>query len=103
MVRRKDSRSGLTKADLVGVVYDRHGGITKNEAAKIVEAIFDTVKTTLGDGRAVKIKNFGTFEVTERPDRRGVNPATGEPMTIEAHRGLNFRPAGRLKKVVEDD
>ena len=103
MARRRAGRSGLTKADLVGVVYERHGGLTKEEATKVVEAIFGTVKTVLGSGRTVKIKNFGTFEVNDRPDRRGVNPATGEPMIIAAHRGLSFKPAGRLKQVVEDD
>lgn len=84
-------------------MYERHGGLTKEEATRIVEAIFGSVKAVLSSGRAVKIKNFGTFEVSDRPDRRGVNPATGEPMTIAAHRGLSFKPAGRLKEFVRDD
>ena len=41
---------GLTKADLAGAVYDRHGGLTKGEAAEIVDAIFGTVKSSLVDG-----------------------------------------------------
>ena len=103
VARRRSGKTGLTKADLVGVVYERHGGLTKEEATKIVEAIFGSVKAVLGSGRAVKIKNFGTFEVNDRSDRRGVNPATGEPMIIAAHRGLSFKPAGRLKQVVKED
>jgi nucleoid DNA-binding protein len=90
------NRKGLTKADLVDVVYRRHGGLTKAEATDVVEAIFGTVKTTLGDGRPVKIKNFGTFEVTARPGRLGVNPSSGEKMFIPPHKGLSFRPAQRL-------
>ena len=58
----------MTKADLVDEVYRRHGGLTKSEASAIVEAIFATVKTTLVGGRTVKITNFGTFEVKDRPD-----------------------------------
>lgn len=98
-----EKRRGLTKADLVDVVYERHGGLTKTEATEIVEAIFGTVKTTLGDGRPVKIKNFGTFEVTSRPGRMGVNPSSGERMFIPAHRGLSFRPARRLVKTSETE
>lgn len=90
-------RSGLTKADLIDVVYDRHGGLTKFEAAEIVDAIFATVKTCLADGRTVRIKNFGTFEVTTRPGRMGVNPTNGEKIFIPSHKGLAFRPARRLK------
>lgn len=100
---KRKGPGGLTKADLTDAVYERHGGLTKNEAAEIVDAIFQTVKTTLGDGRPVKIKNFGTFEVMRRKGRMGVNPASGEKMFIPPRKGLAFRPAERLKKVVDTD
>lgn len=96
----KKGRGGLTKADLTDAVYDRHGGLTKDEAADIVDAIFQTVKTTLGGGRPVKIKNFGTFEVLPRAGRVGVNPASGEKIFIPPKKGLAFRPAEQLKKEV---
>lgn len=89
-------RSGITKADLVEAVYARHGGLTKDEAAEIVEKIFQTVKSSLGHGRPVRIKNFGTFEVNDRPGRVGVNPVSGERIFIRPHKGLSFRPARRL-------
>jgi integration host factor subunit alpha len=92
--------TGLTKAELVDVVYTRHGGLTKNEAAEIVDAIFTTVKSTLGSGRPVRITNFGTFQVTARPGRQGVNPTNGESLFIPPHKGLSFRPARKLKKVI---
>lgn len=95
--QRNSHRGGLTKADLIDVVYERHGALTRDEAAEIVDAIFMTVKTTLGDGRPVKIKNFGTFEVTPRAERVGVNPASGEKIVIPPRNGLSFRPARRLQ------
>lgn len=100
MASQKKKR-GLTKADLVDAVYDRHGALTKAEAAEIVDAIFGTVKSTLGDGRAVRIKNFGVFEVADRAGRMGVNPSSGEKMFIPPHKGLAFRPSARLKKQVD--
>lgn len=99
--KKPTQRKGLTKADLVDVVYRRHGGLTKREATEVVEAIFGTVKTTLGDGRTVKIKNFGTFEILDRPGRLGVNPSSGEKMFIPAHKGLSFRPARRLVRPLD--
>ena len=89
--------AGKTKADLVDVVYDRHGGLTKDEAAEIVDAIFSTVKRSLGRGRTVRIQNFGTFEITSRKGRTGVNPVSGEKIFIRPQKGLSFRPARRLK------
>jgi nucleoid DNA-binding protein len=92
---------GLTKADLAGAVYDRHGGLTKSEASEIVDVIFRSVKASLVDGRPVKIRNFGVFEVKSRKSRAGVNPSTGEPIEIPAHRGLAFRPSDGLKAKVD--
>jgi integration host factor subunit alpha len=93
-------RQGMTKADLVDAVYERHGGLTKDEAAEIVDTILKTVKTSLRRGRTVRIKNFGTFEVTARPGRVGVNPVSGEKIFIRPHKGLSFRPARRLMDVM---
>ena len=100
MARKSSSKPGLTKADLVDAVYSRHGALTKDEAAEVVDAIFGTVKRTLGEGTAVRIKNFGVFEVADRAERVGVNPASGERIVIPSHKGLAFRPAARLKKQV---
>lgn len=96
---------GRTKADLIDAVYRRHGALTKNEAAEVVDVIFRTMKTTLQDGRSVRIRNFGSFEVTYRDGRTGVNPASGEKMFIPAHTGLTFKPSRNLKSavVVEDE
>jgi integration host factor subunit alpha len=97
---KPDDRQGMTKADLVDAVYERHGGLTKDEAAEIVDTILKTVKTSLRRGRTVRIKNFGTFEVTARPGRVGVNPVSGEKIFIRPHKGLSFRPARRLMDVM---
>ena len=97
MTKRKP---GTTKADLVDEVYHRHGGLTKNEVAHVVESIFNTMKASLLEGRAVRIKNFGIFEIADRAGRRGVNPTNGEQIFIQPHKGLNFRPARQLKDTV---
>lgn len=81
-------------------VYQRHGGLTKGEAAEAVNAILDTMKSTLVGGRPVKITNFGVFEVVSRAAREGVNPVSGKRIQIPTQKGLNFRPAVRLKEVV---
>jgi nucleoid DNA-binding protein len=96
------SGAGLTKSGLTDQVYKRHGGLTKNEAAGIVEKIFDTLKTNLSDGRPVKIQNFGVFEVVPRQGRTGVNPANGKKIFIPPHKGLSFRPSPRLRDAVDE-
>ena len=99
-MRRRRER-GRTKAFLVDRVYQRHGALTKQEAAEVVDALFAAMKSALVGGRPVRIQNFGVFEVVARAGRAGINPADGEPLFIPAHRGLQFRPAQTLRQAVE--
>ncbi len=92
---------GLTKAELVRRIYQLHGGLTRREAAEVVDQILAAMKTTLLDGRSVKIQNFGVIEVTEREGRAGVDPSSGERIFIPSHKGLSFRPSPKLKTTLE--
>jgi len=83
----------MTKADIARIVYQRHGGISNREAARLVEIIFEQIKSTLGDGEKVQITGFGTFLVRQKRQRRGRNPQTGEEMVIKPRRSVVFRPS----------
>ena len=83
----------MTKADIARIVYERHGGISNREAARLVEVIFAAIKDRLGDGEKVQITAFGTFLVREKRERRGRNPQTGEEMRIKSRRSVVFRPS----------
>lgn len=94
-------RSGLTKAELVKRIYQLHGGLTRREAADVVDEILGAMKTSLLDGRSIKIQNFGVLEVTDREGRSGVDPSSGERIFIPSHKGLSFRPSPKLKTTIE--
>ena len=83
----------MTKADIARIVYDRHGGLSNREAARLVEIIFDSIKNRLGDGEKVHITGFGTFVIRQKRERRGRNPQTGEEMLIKPRRSVVFRPS----------
>jgi integration host factor alpha subunit len=83
----------MTKADIARIVYERHGGISNREAARLVEIIFDSIKTRLGGGEKVQITGFGTFVIRQKRERRGRNPQTGEEMVIRPRRSVVFRPS----------
>ena len=83
----------MTKADIARIVYERHGGISNREAARLVEIIFESIKGRLGDGEKVHITGFGTFVVRHKRERRGRYPQTGEEMLIKPRRSVIFRPS----------
>jgi len=83
----------MTKAEIAKIVYDRHGGISNREAARLVEIIFESIKRRLGQGEKVQITGFGTFVIRQKRERRGRNPQTGEEMVIRPRRSVAFRPS----------
>ena len=92
---------GMTKADLVDLIYERVGS-SKKEACEIVEAVFAIIKDGLRVGDRVKISGFGTFVVNHKHARRGRNPQTGAPITIDSRHVLSFKPSQVLKDRVNN-
>ena len=91
---------GMTKADLVDLIYERVGS-SKKEACDMVEAVFaNNQGFSLRQGEKVKISGFGSFLVNHKHARRGRNPQTGEPITIDSRRVLSFKPSQVLKGLV---
>jgi DNA-binding protein HU-beta len=91
----------LTKGEFLAVLArDRRIG-TKRRAADAVEAVLDSVAEVLASGEEVSFSGFGKFHVAERGARRGVNPRTGEPITIPSGRVPRFTAGSSLKAKVK--
>jgi integration host factor subunit alpha len=93
----------MTKADLVEIVYEKVGGLSKKESQDIVETIFDTMKDILKNGEKIKISGFGNFILRDKRPRKGRNPQTGDDIQITARRVLTFRPSQILKVYINED
>ncbi|NLN17247.1 MAG: HU family DNA-binding protein [Firmicutes bacterium] len=90
----------MTKADLIDSVAER-AAITKKDAGRVVDAVFNTIMEALAQGDKVQLVGFGTFEVRHRAGRTGRNPQTGETIEIEARNMPVFRAGKALKEAVQ--
>jgi integration host factor subunit alpha len=90
----------MTKADIIEKVYERVTSLSKKEASELVDAVFESMKETLGEGENLKISGFGSFIVRKKTSRPGRNPKTGKSITISARKVLTFRPSQILKKAL---
>jgi integration host factor subunit beta len=89
----------MTKADLVEKVA-KETDMTKKDAEKLVEVIFESIVSTLNQGEKIELRGFGSFRVRERNARKGRNPKTGEPVNIPAKRVAYFKPGKDLKELI---
>jgi integration host factor subunit alpha len=96
---RNCTPQGMTKTDLVELIYERIG-TSKKDAGDAVEAVFGIIKESLRRGEKVKISGFGSFVVNHKRARRGRNPQTGVSITIDSRSVLSFKPSQVLKERV---
>ncbi|RVT95122.1 HU family DNA-binding protein [Sphingomonas crocodyli] len=89
----------MNKQELIGKVSDVTG-LTRNDAGKAVEAVFDSIVRVLKGGDEVRLVGFGTFSVNQRKASTGRNPRTGEPMDIGSSNQPKFRAGKTLKDAV---
>jgi DNA-binding protein HU-beta len=89
----------MNKQDLVGAVADA-SGLSKSDASKAVEGVFDVITGALKKGDEVRLVGFGTFSVSKRKASTGRNPRTGAPMEIKASAQPKFKAGKGLKDAV---
>ncbi|MEQ9520007.1 MAG: HU family DNA-binding protein [Parvibaculum sp.] len=89
----------MNKNDLIAVVADQ-SGLSKADATKAVDCVFDTVTASLKNGDEVRLVGFGTFNVTRRAASEGRNPRTGEKIQIPASNQPKFKAGKGLKDAV---
>lgn len=89
----------MNKTELVAAVAEKTG-LTKKDAEAALAATLSTVTDALIAGEKVQLVGFGSFEVKERAARTGLNPRTGETLTIAAAKNPVFKAGKALKDAV---
>ncbi len=90
----------MNKSELVDLVAEK-AEMSKKDSEKAVKAVFESITDGLVRGEKVQLVGFGTFEVRQRKEREGRNPATGETIKIQALKVPAFKPGKALKEKVK--
>ncbi|MCF0188955.1 MAG: HU family DNA-binding protein [Bacteroidaceae bacterium] len=86
----------MNKTELVGAVAAK-AELTKKDAKAAVEAALEAIANELKAGNKVQLLGFGTFAVVERPERQGINPKSGEKITIAAKKAVKFKAGAEIE------
>lgn len=90
----------MTKADFIDKVASK-SGLSKRDATKAVDAFLDSITDCLKSGEQVSFTGFGKFSPQYRKERQGVNPRTGQKVTIPAARVPKFSAGSQLKAALK--
>lgn len=91
----------MNKSNLIKA-FKKQDGLSRTQAAKIVELFFDEISNTLVSGDRVEIRGLCSLSVKEYCAYIGRNPRTGEPVVIKPKKLPVFKPGNELKKRVDD-
>ncbi len=75
-------------------------GCTAVAARETMIVFLGTIATSLKKNQRVQLAGFGTFTVSKRGARKGVNPRTGEAIKIKASKSVRFKAGRTLKNAV---
>ena len=90
----------MNKMELVSAIAEK-SDLSKRDAEAALNAFTDIVADELKKGEKIQLVGFGTFEVSERAERTGRNPQTGEEMVIPASKMPKFMVGKLLKDSIK--
>lgn len=89
----------MNKTDLVNAIAEK-ANLTKTDAKNALDACLDTIAEAMANNDKVALIGFGTFAVTEKGARTGINPRTKETIEIAARKVVKFKPGNELANKV---
>lgn len=90
----------MNKSELIDAIAAKSGA-SKADAGKIVDAFVEAVVETVAKGEEVRLIGFGTFGVSERAERTGRNPRSGDTIKIPACKAPKFTAGAQFKAAVK--
>jgi len=86
----------ITKEHLKDSLY-MNCGLSRKASGELVEHIIEIMKRTLAEGEDILLSGFGKFQVKDKNQRRGRNPATGSDIVLGERRVVTFKCSGLLR------
>ncbi len=90
----------MNKAELINAIAEK-AGLTKADAKNALDATIEVISEAMVQNDKVALIGFGTFSVSEKAERTGINPATKEKITIPAKKVVKFKAGAELTAKVK--
>lgn len=90
----------MTKTELITRVADE-AKLTRNKAAAAINSLVSAVRESLNESGEIRVAELGTFRISDRKARNGINPRTLEKIGIPARKSVVFRPAKAIKASIK--
>ena len=90
----------MNKSELINSLSEETT-FSKKDVVRVLDSLIRIIERTLRRGDKVSITGFGTYWVSKRPARKGINPATKQRIDLPAVRVPRFKPGKQLRQLVK--
>lgn len=90
----------MNKSQLIEMIANK-ANLSKKSANNVIDLFIESVKKNLVENKKVTITGFGTFSVSSRAARNGVNPQTGKAIVIPATKVPRFKAGKELRALIK--
>ena len=89
----------MNKSELINSLSEETA-FSKKDVARVLESLTRIIERVLKKGEKVSITGFGSFTISRRPARKGINPATKQRIDLPAVLVPKFKAGKNLRDVV---
>ena len=90
----------MNKTELVNAIAE-DAKLSKVDAKAALDATLKAISNALANNDKVALVGFGTFAVSKRAARTGINPCTKEKIQIPAKKVVKFKPGTELSDLIK--
>lgn len=90
----------MNKTELINAIAES-SELSKTDSKKALDACIEAISNALKSGDKVALVGFGTFSISDRPSRTGINPKTKEQITIAAKKVAKFKAGAELADAIQ--
>lgn len=95
------SAKGMNKSQLIEAISDETS-YSKKDVSKVLNSLTRIIERSLKKGERISLTGFGTFTISSRPKRVGINPSTKEKIQLPAISLAKFRAGKNLREQVRN-
>ena len=89
----------MNKSELINSLSEETT-FSKKDVSRVLDSLTRIIERTLKRGEKVSITGFGSFWLSKRPARKGINPSTKERINLPEVNVPRFKAGKNLREVV---
>lgn len=89
----------MNKSELINSLSEETT-FSKKDVSRVLDSLTRIIERSLKRGEKVSITGFGSFWISKRPARKGINPATKQRIDLPAVNVPRFKAGKNLREVV---